>query len=224
MPRNAYIPNSAKRESSTVGMCLGDWLFFTTTLRERALSIRMYRAWPAACLEQICMFVLNFREGPFFLLPLSFLFFWFSLFLLGSSSFFFSSFSLFSHKKTRNAGCVAAVQRLPLAMGRTGASAAAGHLAVKITQHVKEQRIGSTITELKSGHPRYRGHLNDGKLQKRFKRVLLCSRLMCNLLRRAKLPRAANITMIMSAKIILFCVKSKSFSQIMILIGFYLLV
>ena len=122
--------------------------------------------------------------------------------------------------KTRNAGCVAAVQRLPLAMGRTGASAAAGHLAVKITQHVKEQRIGSTITELKSGHPRHRGHLNDGKLQKRFKRVLPCFRLMCNLLRRAKLPRTANITMIMPAKIILFCVESKSFSQIMILISF----
>ena len=108
----------------------------------------------------------------------------------------------------------------PLAMGRTGASAAAGHLAVKITQHVKEQRIGSTITELKSGRPRHRGHLNDGKLQKRFKRVLPCFRLMCNLLRRAKLPRTANITMIMPAKIILFCVESKSFSQIMILISF----
>ena len=39
--------------------------------------------------------------GPFFFSPLSFLFFWFSLFLLGSSSFFFSSFSLFSHKSTR---------------------------------------------------------------------------------------------------------------------------
>ena len=122
--------------------------------------------------------------------------------------------------KTRNAGCVAAVQRFPLAMGRTVASAAAGHLAVEITQHVKEQRIGSTTTELKSGHPRYRGHLNDGKLQKRFKRVLPCFRLMCKLLRRAKLPRTASKTMIMPAKIILFRVKSKSFSQIMILIGF----
>ena len=37
--------------------------------------------------------------GPFFFSPLSFLFFWFSLFLLGSSS--FSSFSLFSHKSAR---------------------------------------------------------------------------------------------------------------------------
>ena len=177
---------------------------------------------------------LHFRPDSFFLQPSlfsfsGFLYFFLVLLLFSFPLFLFSLTEVHEEAhpaflgKTRNAGCVAAVQRLPLAMGRTGASAAAGHLAVKITQHVKEQRIGSTITELKSGHPRNRGHLNDGKLQKRFKRVLPCFRLMCNLLRRAKLPRTANITMIMPAKIILFCVESKSFSQIMILISFYLL-
>lgn len=63
-----------------------------------------------------------------FLLPLSFLFFWFSLFLLGSSSFFFfSSFSLFSHKSARGGAPCAPRKDRTRRVCRSGAAAPPGH-------------------------------------------------------------------------------------------------